>query len=62
MESLAMRASLAILAVSLSIGCGMHAEAADSRIDQISTTKAIKIAYRTDATPFSFVKDNEAVG
>jgi glutamate/aspartate transport system substrate-binding protein len=62
MESLAMRASLAILAVSLSIGCGMHAEAADSRIDQISTTKAIKIAYRTDATPFSFVKDNEPVG
>ena len=57
-----MRASLAILAVSLSIGCGMHAEAADSRIDQISTTKAIKIAYRTDATPFSFVKDNEPVG
>jgi ABC-type amino acid transport substrate-binding protein len=53
---------LAILAVSLSIGCGMHAEAADSRIDQISTTKAIKIAYRTDATPFSFVKDNEPVG
>lgn len=40
----------------------MHAEAADSRIDQISTTKAIKIAYRTDATPFSFVKDNEPVG
>jgi glutamate/aspartate transport system substrate-binding protein len=57
-----MRASLAILAVSLSIGCGMHAEAADSRIHQISTTKAIKIAYRTDATPFSFVKDNEPVG
>ena len=57
-----MRASLAILAVSLSIGCGMHADAADSRIDQISTTKAIKIAYRTDATPFSFVKDNEPVG
>ncbi len=57
-----MRASLAILALSLSIGCGMHADAADSRLDQISTTKAIKIAYRTDATPFSFVKDNEPVG
>jgi glutamate/aspartate transport system substrate-binding protein len=57
-----MRASLAILALSLTIGCGTHAEAADSRLDQISTTKAIKIAYRTDATPFSFVKDNEPVG
>lgn len=57
-----MRASLAILALSLTIGCGTHAEAADSRIDQISTAKAIKIAYRTDATPFSFVKDNEPVG
>ena len=57
-----MRASLVTLALSFMIGCGTNAEAADSRIDQISTTKTIKIAYRTDATPFSFVKDNEPVG
>jgi ABC-type amino acid transport substrate-binding protein len=57
-----MRASLAVLALSLTIGCGTHAGAADSRLDQISSTKTIKIAYRTDATPFSFVRDNEPAG
>jgi glutamate/aspartate transport system substrate-binding protein len=56
-----MRASLAVLAVSLIVGCGVGAEAAD-RLDQIGKTKTIRIAYRTDATPFSFVKDNEPVG
>jgi glutamate/aspartate transport system substrate-binding protein len=57
-----MRASLAVLAVLLTIGGGTCAGAADSRLDQIGKAKTIKIAYRTDATPFSFVKDNEAVG
>ena len=46
----------------LSIMLAGYAEAAESRLDQISKTKTIKIAYRTDATPFSFVKDNEATG
>ena len=57
-----MRESLAVLALLLTVGCGTYAEASDSRLDQIGKTKAIKIAYRTDATPFSFVKDNEPVG
>jgi ABC-type amino acid transport substrate-binding protein len=39
-----------------------YAEAAESRLDQISKTKTIKIAHRTDATPFSFVKNNEVTG
>ena len=35
----------------------------DSRLKSITETKTIRIAYRTDATPFSFANDNhEAVG
>jgi glutamate/aspartate transport system substrate-binding protein len=35
----------------------------DSRLKAITVTKTIRIAYRTDATPFSFASDNhEAVG
>jgi ABC-type amino acid transport substrate-binding protein len=56
-----MRAFLAALSVLL-IGLGADAEAADSRLDRIGQTKTIKVAYRTDAAPFSFVKDNEPVG
>ena len=56
-----MRAFLAPLALVL-IGLGAYAEAADSRLDRISQTKTIKVAYRTDAAPFSSSKDNEPVG
>jgi glutamate/aspartate transport system substrate-binding protein len=56
-----MRAFLAALALLL-IGLGAYAETADSRLDRISQTKTIKVAYRTDAAPFSFLKDNEPVG
>jgi glutamate/aspartate transport system substrate-binding protein len=56
-----MRAFLAALALLL-IGLGAYAEPADSRLDRISQTKTIKVAYRTDAAPFSFLKDNEPVG
>src|SRR5262245_35359748 len=35
----------------------------DSRLKAITSTKTIKIAYRADARPFSFVNDkNEPVG
>jgi len=57
-----MRATFAALALLLLIGCGTRVEAADSRVDQIGSTKTIRIAHRTDATPFSYVKDNEPVG
>jgi glutamate/aspartate transport system substrate-binding protein len=56
-----MRAFLAALALLL-FGLGAHAEAADSRLDRISQTKTIKVAYRTDAAPFSFLQDNQPVG
>jgi glutamate/aspartate transport system substrate-binding protein len=56
-----MRAFLAALSFLL-IGLGAYAEAADSRLDRISETKTIKVAYRTDAAPFSFLKDNQPAG
>src|SRR5215470_4366816 len=56
-----MRAFLVALALLL-IGLDAYAEAADNRLDRISQTKTIKVAYRTDAAPFSFLQDNEPVG
>ena len=56
-----MRAFLGALALLL-IGLGPHAEAADNRLDRISQTKTIKVGYRTDAAPFSFLQGNEPVG
>jgi glutamate/aspartate transport system substrate-binding protein len=56
-----MRAFFAALALLL-IGFGAYADAADTRLDRISQTKTIKVAYRTDAAPFSSLKDNEPVG
>lgn len=54
--------SLSALFSLLLLGWGTCAEAADSRVDQITRTKTIKVAFRTDAAPFSFLRDNEAVG
>ncbi len=34
----------------------------NSRLSAITATKTIKVAYRTDARPFSFVHNNEPVG
>ena len=56
-----MRAFLVSLALLL-IELNTYAKAADTRLDRISQTQTIKVAYRTDAAPFSFLKDNEPVG
>jgi ABC-type amino acid transport substrate-binding protein len=37
------------------------AQAADGRLKRIASSKTIKIAHRTDATPFSFVNDKKEV-
>lgn len=34
----------------------------NSRLKTIATTKVVKVGYRTDARPFSFVNDNQPVG
>lgn len=56
-----MRAFRVALAFLL-IGLGTNAEAADSRLDRISQTKTIKVAYRTDAAPFSFLREKDPAG
>jgi len=38
------------------------AQAADSRLKAIASSKTIKIAYRSDAMPFSYVQNNDVVG
>jgi glutamate/aspartate transport system substrate-binding protein len=41
----------------------VHAQALDGRLKKIADSKTIRIAYRTDATPFSFADDkNQPVG
>jgi glutamate/aspartate transport system substrate-binding protein len=41
----------------------VHAQGADGRLKKIASTKSITIAYRADATPFSFVEaDKQVVG
>jgi ABC-type amino acid transport substrate-binding protein len=57
-----MRSGFLGLFVLLSTALAGYAEAAESRLDQINKDKTIKIAHRTDATPFSFVKNNEVTG
>lgn len=38
---------------------GAQAEAPDGRLKTIAAKKTVKIAYRTDATPFSFLNDRK---
>jgi len=41
----------------------VHAQGADGRLKKIASTKSITIAYRADATPFSFVEaDKQVIG
>ena len=39
-----------------------HAQQADGRLKRILDTKTIQVAYRADATPFSFMDNKEVVG
>lgn len=52
-----------ILAMSLLLAAGpAQSQAADSRLKKIAATKTITIAYRADATPFSFTDETKQVG
>ena len=56
-------AALFLVLLSVSVAAAQNQTPADSRLKTIASTKIIKIAYRTDARPFSFVNDkNEPVG
>lgn len=51
------------LALALLLAAGsVHAQGLDGRLKTIAATKTITIAYRADATPFSFMDDKKLVG
>lgn len=51
------------LALALLFAAGaVHAQDLDGRLKTIAATKTITIAYRADATPFSFADDRKQVG
>lgn len=54
---------LSLLALSILLVAGTtHAQGTDSRLKKITATKTITIAYRADATPFSFTDGGKQVG
>jgi len=56
-------AAIFLVLLSGSVVAAQNETPANSRLKTIASTKIIKIAYRTDARPFSFVNDkNEPVG
>jgi len=56
-------AALFLVLLSVSVVTAQNQIPANSRLKTIASTKTVKIAYRTDARPFSFVNDkNEPVG
>jgi glutamate/aspartate transport system substrate-binding protein len=51
------------LAFALLLAAGaVHSQNLDGRLKKIAATKTITIAYRADATPFSFADDKKQVG
>jgi ABC-type amino acid transport substrate-binding protein len=51
------------LALALLLAAGyVHAQSLDGRLKKIAATKTITIAYRADATPFSFTDEKKQVG
>lgn len=51
------------LAFALLFAAGaVHSQNLDGRLKKIAATKTVTIAYRTDATPFSFTDDKKQVG
>ncbi len=54
---------ISLLALSLLLAAGpVQAQGADSRLKKIAATKTITIAYRADATPFSFTDETKQMG
>ena len=53
-----LRTAFAFIALFLTASIAF-AQASDGRLNTINKTKTIKIAYRTDATPFSYLNENK---
>jgi ABC-type amino acid transport substrate-binding protein len=45
----------------LLVASSVHAQSLDGRLKKIADTKTVTIAYRSDATPFSFTDDKQQV-
>jgi ABC-type amino acid transport substrate-binding protein len=57
------RVSAAFLALFFATAASAQTQVpSNSRLKTIASTKVVKIGYRTDARPFSFVNDNQPVG
>lgn len=55
--------TLPLLALSFLLAAGpIQAQGVDSRLKKIAATKTLTIAYRADATPFSFTDETKQVG
>jgi ABC-type amino acid transport substrate-binding protein len=51
------------LALALLLAAGtVHAQSQEGRLKKIAATKSVTIAYRSDATPFSFTDDKQQIG
>ncbi|HET8972717.1 MAG TPA: amino acid ABC transporter substrate-binding protein [Pseudolabrys sp.] len=58
-----LRVTTAILALFFATAASAQTQVpSNSRLKTIASTKVVKIAYRTDARPFSFVNNNQPVG
>jgi glutamate/aspartate transport system substrate-binding protein len=58
-----LRVTTAVLALFFATAASAQTQVpSNSRLKTIASTKVVKIAYRTDARPFSFVNDNQPVG
>src|SRR5688572_11069559 len=55
------RVSMLVLALLLAAGPA-HSQSQPSRLKKIASAGAITIAYRSDATPFSFVDETKVIG
>jgi ABC-type amino acid transport substrate-binding protein len=54
---------ISLLALSLLLAAGpVQSQGTDSRLKKIAATKTITIAYRADATPFSFTDETKQMG
>lgn len=54
---------ISMFALSLLLAASsVQAQGADSRLKKIASTKTITIAYRSDATPFSFTDETKQIG
>lgn len=56
-----LRTAFAAIALSI-VAAAANGQTLDGRLKKIASTKTVSIAYRADATPFSFTEDKQVLG